>query len=155
MCTRHKTNRLDKKKQEKTTRVVFKMSDSNDLLNHICRKGKNISVQLTITDSDKAADLMSTMHPNSEASKNNIFGVEVDSWGNFNIEKAQEYRLQLIREEVFRHKERMEFLTDSNNLQNLFEESQLVDTKKSTLDRIECNGTGDNYGFFEFSLGTN
>lgn len=90
-------------------------TDTRNVLDNLVQEGKTISAQMTITDSSKALKLMGTMYR-----EDNTFGVTIQTWGNFNVEEALEYKLELVQEEQLRHNERMEYLLDQNNLKDIF-----------------------------------
>lgn len=73
----------------------------DDVLNEMAKVGKKISIQIKITDSKKAIELMGTMYP-KEGKKNN-FGVEVYSWGAFDLVQAYQAREEEINVEMERH----------------------------------------------------
>lgn len=88
------------------------------MLDELCREGKNISVQLDIVNKEKSIKFMGSMYdPNQEE----IHGVKVNSWGNFNIERAKEIQLLLIEKEFEQHYRRMQHLSNPNMLQHFYE----------------------------------
>ena len=93
---------------------------SKDLLSHLTKVGKQISLQVTITDSSKAELLLGTMHPQSKESADNKYGVTVDSWGGFNVEKAREIQLELVSEQMKIHNDRLDYLLNGNNLRDIW-----------------------------------
>lgn len=73
--------------------VVDPNSDAQQTLDAMTPVGKEITIGIKITDSDRAQMLMGTMYKRYQ----DFFGVEVYSWGAFDIQKAQEQKLQAMR----------------------------------------------------------
>ena len=67
--------------------------DSQLTLDAMLPVGKSISIGLTITNTDRAQMLFSTMYGRYQ----DLFGVAVYSWGSFDIQKAQERRITLMK----------------------------------------------------------
>jgi len=80
---------------------MIKDSEAEKALNAVCAEGKELSIGVKITDTKKAIQLMSTMYPKED--KPNPFGVEVYSWGSFDVTKALELKIKAMEEEVTRH----------------------------------------------------
>lgn len=69
-------------------------SDAQLTLDAMMPVGKQISVGLKITDTDRAQMLFGTMYGHYQ----DFFGVEVYSWGAFDVQKAQERRISMMKE---------------------------------------------------------
>ncbi len=91
--------------------------DAKDFLDALTEEGKEITVNIKIEDPEKAADLMDTMHNRNI----NYFGVSVQSWGFWDIKKAQELRIKAMSDEVARHQEAMFNLVNKRDQQYLEE----------------------------------
>ena len=83
--------------------MELKLSDAQEYLNAVTKEGKVITVNLKIVDSSLAQDLMGTMH-NQNIDK---FGVCVESWGFWDLKKANELRFDLLKAENERHQQRL------------------------------------------------
>jgi len=87
--------------------------DANKVRQEFCRVGKIISVDLEITEFDGAEKIAETLF-NGES----FSGVKVHSWGLFNTSNAMANRDIEINEELQRHRERMGYLMNPNNLRD-------------------------------------
>jgi hypothetical protein len=80
--------------------MADKDNSALEYLKAITAEGKTISINIKILDTKKAKKLLFTMY-----GKNiDIFGVEVQSWGFWDIIGANKLRLDQIKEEVERHR---------------------------------------------------
>lgn len=77
-----------------------------NVLESMTVEGKEITVNLKVTDRKRAQDLIGTMY----GRKVDEFGVAVVSWSFINLDKANERRMALIREETQRHREAMDVI---------------------------------------------
>ena len=93
------------------------MSGSEEVRNEMCRVGKVITVELKITDTDKALNLADTMFNGKSES-----GVLVHSWGLFDIQDAIKNRDEKIRAEISRHNDEMNYLMNDNNIRDFIKE---------------------------------
>lgn len=73
--------------------VIDPHSDAQTTLDDMMPVGKSISIGLTITDTDRAQMLFGTMYGKYQ----DLLGVAVYSWGSFDIQKAQERRISLMK----------------------------------------------------------
>lgn len=90
---------------------------ADEMRRELCRVGKVITVDLQISDADKALELAATMF-----NKKTHAGVKVHSWGLFSLKSAYENRDKFIQEEIQRHNERMQYLLDPNSLRDFCKE---------------------------------
>ena len=74
------------------------MSNS-DIKEALLTVGKEVTVNLTVLDKDIAEEILCTMYDQYK----DKYGVEVQSWGFYDIQKAQKLRLKMIEKEFSKH----------------------------------------------------
>ena len=89
------------------------MSNANEVRDELCRVGKIVSIDVEITDKEDALKLADTMFNNKSEC-----GLKVQSWGLFSLKSATEKRDAEIVAEVRRHRDRMDYLLNPNNLRD-------------------------------------
>ncbi len=75
----------------------MKEEECKDVYDSMFTVGKEITVNLIITDQEKASDLMSTLYGRNEKE----FGVVVQSWGFWDIQKAEQNRCSAIKDALY------------------------------------------------------
>lgn len=90
---------------------------AEEYLEAITAEGKEITINIKIKDPKKAAELLWTMYGKNV----DKYGVEVQSWGFWDIKKAQEIRIASMVTEIERHRQAMKDLTGKYD-QDLLEE---------------------------------
>lgn len=96
------------------------METGNEILDEMGREGKVISIDVEITNKDDALKLAATLFNNKSES-----GVKVHSWGAFSLKAAYENRDAQINAEIARHREKMDFLLDPNNIRSFITDGDM------------------------------
>lgn len=92
-------------------------SEAEEYLNTITAEGKEMSINIKIHDRVKAQQLMATMYDKNL----DVFGVSVQSWGFWDIQKANKLRIEAINSEVGRHHQAIQYLIYKTDLDYLKE----------------------------------
>ena len=94
--------------------------NAKECLDELTKEGKEITINIKINDSEKASRLMGTMY----GYHSDEFGVSVESWGFWDVQKANSLRITAMNKEVSRHQEAMQSLTYKSDLDYLSEDKE-------------------------------
>jgi len=94
--------------------------ESQDFLAALTKEGKEITINVKICDAEKATELLSTMNNDEKIGQ---FGVAVQSWGFWDIQKASSLRVNAMMDETERHYQEM------HNLMNKRDQDYLDEVK--------------------------
>ena len=92
--------------------------DAKKCLDAITSEGRVISINIKICDAKKAEELLGTMYDKNIEQ----FGVAVQSWGFWDIQKANALRIKAMTAEVDRHQQEMQNLINKRD-QDYLEET--------------------------------
>lgn len=76
----------------------MKANDTN-IKDSLLEVGKEVTVNLKVLDKDIAEEILCTMYDQNK----DKYGVEVQSWGFYDIQKAQKLRLEMIEKEFTKY----------------------------------------------------
>lgn len=74
---------------------------AQEYLEAVTAEDREITINIKICDSEKAKDLLGTMYDKNI----DQFGVAVQSWGFWDIQKANKLRIESINAEIERHQQ--------------------------------------------------
>lgn len=80
--------------------------DARKYLDEVTADGRVITINIKICDYKKAKELLGTMYDKNIEK----FGVAVQSWGFWDIQKANALRIKAMTDEVERHQQEMQNL---------------------------------------------
>ena len=93
-------------------------TNEQEYLDEVTKVGKEITINIKILDAEKAKQLLGTMYGKNV----DEFGVEVQSWGFWDVTKANKLKQEAIEKEIQEHSERIQSLLYKSDLDYLSEE---------------------------------